>query len=158
MVISWRYGRKSPGDCYDDATLPSTAMSRFTDEHRRLFDEQLELVLAELPPLVKKLMDDVPLVVDDFPSPEIMRRARVCHPGQLCGLYTGIPLIHRSVDQSGVPSDVIHLFRLGILNESRCKGAIEVDELRRQIRKTILHEYGHHHGLTERDLRELGYG
>jgi predicted Zn-dependent protease with MMP-like domain len=31
-------------------------------------------------------------------------------------------------------------------------------KLRQQIRKTILHEYGHHVGLTERDLRELGYG
>jgi predicted Zn-dependent protease with MMP-like domain len=133
-------------------------MTRFTDEHRHLFDEQLELVLAELPAQVKKLMDDVPLVVDDLPSPEIMRRARVRHPGQLCGLYTGIPLIHRSVVHWGVPSDVILIFRLGILNESRRRGSVDVDELRRQIRKTILHEYGHHYGLTERDLRELGYG
>jgi predicted Zn-dependent protease with MMP-like domain len=133
-------------------------MTRFSDEHRRLFDEQLELVLAELPPLVKKLMDDVPMVVDDYPSPEIMRRARVRHLSELCGLYTGIPLIHRSVEHSGVPSDVIHIFRLGILSQARRGGAIDVEELQRQIRKTILHEYGHHHGLTERDLRELGYG
>jgi predicted Zn-dependent protease with MMP-like domain len=133
-------------------------MPPFTEELRQLFDEQLDHVLAELPPEVKKLMDDVPMVVDDYPSPEIMRRARVRHRSQLCGLYTGIPLIHRSVQHSGVPSDVIHIFRLGILGQSRRRGAIDVDELRLQIRKTILHEYGHHHGLTERDLRELGYG
>ena len=128
------------------------------DEIRQLFDEQLELVLAELPPQVKKLMDDVPLVVEDYPSAEVMRRTRVRHRSQLCGLYTGIPLIHRSVDHSGVPSDVIHIFRLGIMSQSRRNGAIDPAELRREIRKTILHEYGHHHGLTERDLRELGYG
>ena len=34
----------------------------------------------------------------------------------------------------------------------------QIDALREQIRRTILHEYGHHVGLSERDLRELGYG
>jgi predicted Zn-dependent protease with MMP-like domain len=133
-------------------------MAHFTAELRQLFDEQLELVLAELPELVKKLMNDVPMVVEDYPSDAIMRRARVRHRSHLCGLYTGIPLIHRSVEHSGVPSDVIHIFRLGILGQARRNGQIDTAELRKQIRKTILHEYGHHHGLTERDLRELGYG
>lgn len=128
------------------------------DELRQLFDEQLELVLADMPPRVNELLNEVPLVVEDYPSPEVMRRMRVRHRGQLCGLYTGIPLIHRSVQQSGVPSDVIHIYRLGILGQARRRGAIDSAELRKQIRMTILHEYGHHHGLTERDLRELGYG
>jgi len=128
------------------------------EELRELFDEQLDVVLAELPAEVKKLMDDVPMVVDDFPSPELMKRAKVRHRSQLCGLYTGIPLTRRSVNDWGVPSDVIHIFRLGILSQARHRGGIDEDELRNQIRKTILHEYGHHHGLSERDLRELGYG
>ena len=128
------------------------------DELREEFDAELEHVLAELPPLVKQLMDDVPLVVEDYPSLEIMRRAGVRHRSELCVLYTGITLIHRIVEHSGVPSDVIHLFHLGILSQSRRRGEIDKAELREQIRKTILHEYGHHHGLTERDLRKLGYG
>jgi predicted Zn-dependent protease with MMP-like domain len=133
-------------------------MREFPDEFRQLFDEQLEAVMAELPDAVTKLMDDVPMVVDDFPSAELMRRARVRHAGQLCGLYTGIPLTKRSVNDWGVPSDVVHIFRLGILGQSRRRGGIDVERLKHEIRKTILHEYGHHHGLTERDLRELGYG
>ncbi len=129
------------------------------DELRHFFDEQLEVVLAELPQQVKDLMNDVPMVVEDYPSDQVMRKMRVRHRGQLCGLYTGIPLIHRSVEQWGVPSDVIHLFRQGILGQARRRdGDVDVAELQKQIRKTILHEYGHHHGLTERDLRELGYG
>jgi predicted Zn-dependent protease with MMP-like domain len=133
-------------------------MQAFPDKYRQLFDDQLDAVLAELPAEVTKLMDDVPMVVDDFPSPELLRRAKVRHPSHLFGLYTGIPLTKRSVNDSGVPSDVVHIFRLGLLGHSRRHGRIDTDELRRQIRKTILHEYGHHHGLTERDLRELGYG
>ena len=128
-------------------------------EIRNFFDAQLEQVLAELPAQVQELIDKVPMVVEDFPSPEVMRRMRVRQRGALLGLYTGIPITKRSVEQWGVPSDVIYLFREGILGEARARdGRIDESELRRQIRKTILHEYGHHHGLTERELRKLGYG
>jgi predicted Zn-dependent protease with MMP-like domain len=128
-------------------------------EHRKIFDEELETVLHDLPQQVQDFMQNVPLVVEDYPSPEVMRRMRVRHRSELCGLYTGIPLINRSINHWGVPSDVIHIYRLGIMSQSRsADGSINAEALRRQIRFTILHEYGHHVGLTERDLRELGYG
>jgi predicted Zn-dependent protease with MMP-like domain len=128
-------------------------------ELRELFDEQLELVLAELPQQVKDFMNDVPLVVEDYPSREVMRRMRVRHRSHLCGLYTGIPLIKRSVNDWGVPSDVIHIYRLGIFSAAGARPSnVDEAELRNEIRRTILHEYGHHVGLTERDLRKFGYG
>jgi predicted Zn-dependent protease with MMP-like domain len=128
-------------------------------EIRQLFDEQLEIVLAALPQQVQEFMKEVPLVVEDYPSREVMRRTRVRHRSHLCGLYTGIPRIKRSIDQSGVPSDVIHIYRLGILSQARAvEGTIDEAKLREEIRRTILHEYGHHVGLSESDLRRLGYG
>jgi predicted Zn-dependent protease with MMP-like domain len=124
-----------------------------------LFDAQLELVLPELPEQVRSFMDKVPLVVEDYPSREVMRRMRIQHPSHLCGLYTGIPLIERSIEHWGTPSDVIHIYRLGILGLARNRaGRFDEAELRNQIRRTILHEYGHHVGLSERELRALGYG
>ena len=132
---------------------------RMNAETRKFFDEHLEVVLAELPQQVKDFMEKVPLFVEDYPSSEVMRRMRIRHPANLLGLYTGIPLIKRSINHSGVMSDVIHIYRLGILSQSRTRdGGFDEAELRKQIRRTILHEYGHHVGLTERDLRELGYG
>jgi len=128
-------------------------------ELRRFFDEQVEVVVAELPQQVKDFMEDVPLFVEDYPSADVMRRMRIRHPSHLYGLYTGIPLIKRSIAHSGVMSDVIHIYRLGILGYARTfDGHLDEAELRKQIRRTILHEYGHHVGLTERDLRKLGYG
>jgi predicted Zn-dependent protease with MMP-like domain len=128
-------------------------------ELRDIFDEQLERVLPELPQQVRDFMENVPLVVEDYPSPDIMRRVGVRHRSALCGLYTGIPLIKRSINDWGVLSDVIHIFRQGILSQARSpSGHIDNEELRKQIRFTILHEYGHHVGLSERDLRALGYG
>src|SRR5215212_7288961 len=128
-------------------------------EIRQFFDEHVEFVLAELPQQVMDFMEKVPLVVEDYPSQEVMRRMRIRHPSHLYGLYTGVPLIKRSVDQAPVMSDVIHIYRLGILGLARNRtGGFEEAKLRHQIRRTILHEYGHHVGLTERDLRRLGYG
>jgi predicted Zn-dependent protease with MMP-like domain len=128
-------------------------------EWRQLFDEQVELVLADLPQEVLDFMNDVPMVVEDYPSREIMRRMRIRHPAHLYGLYTGIPLIKRSVNDSGVPSDVVYIYRLGHLSKSRTRdGGFDTTKLREQVRRTIMHEYGHHVGLTERDLRERGYG
>lgn len=128
-------------------------------ELREFFDKHLEHVLTELPEQVHQFMDTVPLIVEDYPSREVMRRLRIRHRSHLFGLYTGVPLIQRHIDQSGIPSDVIHIFRLGILGQARLPdGSFDEAELRNQIRRTILHEYGHHVGLTERDLRKLGYG
>ena len=128
-------------------------------EIRQFFDEHVEFVVAELPPQVTEFMERVPLFVEDYPSPQVMRKMRIRHPANLLGLYSGVPLIERSVDQTRMMSDVIHIYRLGILSQSRSRdGGFDETELRRQIRKTILHEYGHHVGLSERELRQLGYG
>ena len=125
---------------------------------REYFDEQLELVLAGLPQQVHELLDEVPMIVEDYPSPQIMRKMGVRRRGDLCGLYTGIPLTDRSVEHSGVLSDAVHIFREGILSMATDRrGRIDEEELRRQIRITILHELGHHHGFDEDDLEALGY-
>jgi predicted Zn-dependent protease with MMP-like domain len=116
-------------------------------------------VLAELPREVHDFMSKVPMVVEDYPSREMMRRSKIRRPSHLYGLYTGIPLTKRSVNDWGVISDTVHIFRLAHLTHARARdGGIDTAKLRKQIRHTILHEYGHHVGLTERDLRELGYG
>jgi predicted Zn-dependent protease with MMP-like domain len=76
----------------------------------------------------------------------------------LLGLYTGISLLDRSVNDWGQPSPVVQIYRLGILSQSRKRDGFDEAALREIIRRTILHEYGHHVGLTEADLDRLGYG
>jgi predicted Zn-dependent protease with MMP-like domain len=126
---------------------------------RRRFDLQVERVLAELPPLIHDLLEKVPLHVEDHPSEEVMERRGVAYLDELCGLYTGIPLGERSILHSGTLPDVVTIYREGILTAaSDRQGRIRVKELRKQIRITILHELGHHHGMTEKELRALGYG
>ena len=126
---------------------------------RRRFDEQLEWVLRRLPPMVHELIEKVPLHVEDHPSAETMAKMGVRFREQLCGLYTGIPLPERSVHHSGTLPDVVTIYREGILSAARgARGRVGTDRLRDEIRKTVLHELAHHHGLDEDELRELGYG
>jgi predicted Zn-dependent protease with MMP-like domain len=125
---------------------------------RKRFDEILEQVLAELPDAVHKILDEVPLIVEDHPSPEVMKEMDVRAHDELCGLHDGIPLTepeHRSWRSQ--PEGIL-IFRAGIMSMARnARGKISRSELRRQIRITILHEVGHHYGLSEEDLKELGY-
>ena len=129
------------------------------DPHLRdYFDSVLEEVADRLPAQARALLDEVAMYVEDHPAPEMLREFGITHRAGLCGLYTGIPLNKRSVHHSGVLSDVIHIFREGVLSmASDHRGNIDERELRRQIRITILHELGHHFGMTEAELEELGY-
>ncbi|MHB0959822.1 MAG: metallopeptidase family protein [Pirellulaceae bacterium] len=127
-------------------------------ESRRHFDRLLDEVLSEMPEQVHRLLDEVTLYVEDYPSREIMRQLGITDRGQLCGLYTGIPLGSRSVEHSGILSDCVHIYREGILDlATDRRGRLSEKELRRQIRLTVLHELGHYHGMDEEELSELGY-
>lgn len=118
---------------------------RLPSDLRDYFDELVAEVLETLPDDVRATLDIVPLVVEDFPTAAILRTVAANDPDELQGLYTHLP-------------PTIHLFRRGILLlASDEQGEIDEEELFEQIRVTILHEVGHHRGLDEGEVGELGY-
>lgn len=125
---------------------------------RERFDRLLESVLAELPPSIHALLEETPLVVEDYPSDDIMDEMGLEYIDELCGLYTGIPLSEPESRSHRSLPDRVMLFREGVLSAAAdSSGHIATPELRRQMKITVLHEIGHHHGLSEDDLRKLGY-
>jgi predicted Zn-dependent protease with MMP-like domain len=134
---------------------------------RERFDRLFEEELDALPESIRDLLDQAPVVLEDRPSRRLLEEMGLDPElDDLCGLHSGVPLTERSVNDSGVMPDVIHLFREGIVDEA---GGWEEDEdeegafggeeaVRREIRITLLHEIGHHFGLDEDDLERLGYG
>ena len=137
-----------------------------TAAERRRFDEQLEAVLATLPPRLHALLEEAPLIVEDHPSPALCAELDIGPDDIICGLHSGTPLTERSVEQHGELPDTIHLFRDGILDhaggwdrvlddDGTWRGGD--DDIIREIRTTLLHEIGHHFGLDEDELTELGY-
>ncbi len=123
-----------------------------TGRERRRFDELLETVLSALPRRLKTLLDEAPLIVEDHPSPALRRELGLESDDVLCGLHSGTPLTERSIEQPDELPETIHLFREGILAH-----AGEWQHVHHEIRITLLHEIGHHFGLDEDDLAELGY-
>ena len=123
-----------------------------TDDERRLFDDVLETVLEALPPRFQALLAAAPVIVEDRPSARLLGELGLGPDDLLCGLHSGTPVTERSVEQITELPETIHLFREGILDL-----AGDWDQLHREIRITLLHEIGHHFGLDEDDLAELGY-
>ena len=146
-----------------------------TDEERERFDLLLEDAIGTLPAHVRQLIEHVPVVVLDCPTPEMVRSLKkdgTLEPEadglDLCGLHTGVAITERSVEDPGGwgPQSVlegsgpeqIHLFRIGILDLAGGWEQPNADqEVYEVIRITLLHEVGHHFGLDEEDLDELGY-
>ncbi len=135
-----------------------------TDPERERFDALFEEALEQLPDRLRALLDEIPVVLDDRPAPELLRSMGLPEDELLCGLHTGVALTERSVEHSGVPTDVIQLFREGIIDTAGgwTPGDDETDEdvddaVYEEIMITLLHEIGHHFGLDEDDLESLGY-
>jgi predicted Zn-dependent protease with MMP-like domain len=139
-----------------------------TRGERERFDVILEQVLASLPPRIRALLDEAPVIVEDRPSREMLDAMGIDEEDEfICGLHTGTPLTERSVTHQSDLPEMIHLFREGIVDEAggwerwvdddgvECGGE---ERVAREIRITLLHEIGHHFGLEEDDLEELGYG
>jgi predicted Zn-dependent protease with MMP-like domain len=115
------------------------------------FYELVERALEELPPELIKLLDNVAIVVDDWPEYSTPLVPGESHEG-LYGLYEGVPLTERAAGYYGFLPDKITIFR----------GPLERDfppgELEEQVRITVVHEIAHHFGFDEARLEELGWG
>jgi len=113
---------------------------------RRLVSEALELIPAEFRPY----LENVEIVVEDWPSENLLAALGVPEDEGLYGLYTGTPLTERHFDHADLPDRII-LYR-GALSED----FPDPDELRREVALTVLHEIAHHFGIDEERLEELG--
>ena len=119
-----------------------------------LSPEEFEQVIAEaiesLPDEFKSKLDNVDVVVEAVPPPAVLKKTP---KGRLIlGLYQGVPKKRRTSHYGLVLPDKISIFKKNIeaISSSR-------EEIYTRIRKTLLHEIGHHFSLTDRDLRRIGW-
>ncbi len=101
----------------------------------------VEEALDGLPPRLGRLMRNVAVVVDEDGG-----------DGSLLGLYEGVPLTERTSHYSMVMPDRITIFRRAILSISYTE-----DDVVEQVRRTVVHEVGHHFGIDDHRLHELGW-
>ena len=121
------------------------------NERSQDFYDLVERALDGLPPELSRLLDNVAIVVDEWPE----YSTPLVSDGQgetLYGLYEGVPLTERGAGYYGVLPDKITIFRGPLERDFRTA------ELEEQVRITVVHEIAHYFGFDEDRLEELGWG
>jgi predicted Zn-dependent protease with MMP-like domain len=119
---------------------------------KQLFGELVEQALVNVPEPFAGYLEEVAVEVRVRPTRKQLKQAGLGEEDLLLGLYVGHPLTERSVLESGRLPDLILIFQEDIELVSDSEG-----DLIREIRTTVLHEIGHHFGMGEEDLSDLGY-
>ena len=115
------------------------------------FDSLVEESLRELPEPIRKKLEEVPVLVEDLPTRQVLTAEEPPLTPDLLGLFVGRHLLERShLDVPGAPG-AIFLFRRNLL-----RACLDRDELKREVTTTVRHEVGHLLGLDEDDLEGWG--
>jgi predicted Zn-dependent protease with MMP-like domain len=125
--------------------MEERSQNTYTDEE---IQKMVEEILDELPLDVKEAVKDVLIHIEDLPTSELRKGTRL--PRTMLGLYVGTPISRQhSIGGFSFPPQIF-LFRKNI---ERFGGSRH--DLRFALRETLLHEIGHHLGLSESQVREL---
>lgn len=110
------------------------------------FEALVAKALDAMPDEFASLLDNIAVVVEDQADAEVLADVGLEHPDELLGLYQGIPLTERDSSFAALPDQVV-IYRLPIV--AICRDRREVI---REVRDTLVHEIGHHFGLSDDDM------
>ena len=108
--------------------------------------------LARLPAQFAEHLGDVVLLVEEFADDELLAEMGIEDPFALTGVYEGVPLHEKSIADSGRLPDRIRLFRAPILDEWIARGDESLEHL---VAHVLVHEVGHHFGLSDEAMHAL---
>jgi predicted Zn-dependent protease with MMP-like domain len=119
---------------------------------RKQFERLVEAAYARIPERFRDALENVQIIVEDWPDPELMEEVTGDPDDVLYGLFAGTPLTERHLDDIAPLPAVIHLYQGPLEQDFRGKR-----ELVRQIEITLVHEIAHFLGFDEEKLEEYGY-
>lgn len=115
------------------------------------FEQWVAEALEALPEAFRTRLENVEIVVEDWPDRRTMRLAGVRSPADLLGFYHGVPLTRRTSHYMLVLPDKISIYRQPI--RMRCRTP---EEARAMVARTLRHEIAHYFGIDDRRLEEIG--
>jgi predicted Zn-dependent protease with MMP-like domain len=119
---------------------------------RSQFDALVESALRKIPGRFRDALENVEIVVEDWPDPDLMEEVTGDPDGLVYGLFTGKPITDRRFDDWGDLPSIIYLFRCPLEEDFP-----DPKELAREVEITLVHEIAHFMGLDEEILKEYGY-
>jgi predicted Zn-dependent protease with MMP-like domain len=138
-----------PGGALQSAHAIDHALAPSLDDFARLADQAVQ----GLPTAFRELAVDVIFRIEDFASDEVLGELEITDPFELTGLYHGVDLLRRSVlDAGGELGPLVYLYRRPILDEWCERGDIRLVDL---ITHVLVHEIGHHFGLSDDDIDRI---
>ena len=117
---------------------------------REKFYNLVMKAIDELPPEFQDRLENVDVIVEDWPSPAQLVRSNIKSRFGLLGLYEGVPHLRRGPGYGMVLPDKITIFRKPI--EARCHSWQEVEQ---EVAKVVRHEIAHHFGIDDHKLRMI---
>ena len=114
------------------------------------FEELVRQALSALPAQFRERIDNVDVLVEDWPSEHVAQEMGLADDETLYGLYQGVPLTDREGYNLTLP-DTITIYQGPI--EEDCASEAEVLA---QVRETVVHEVAHHFGISDEQLEEWG--
>lgn len=117
---------------------------------QKAFEKLVSRAIDAIPPLYYQKLNNVAFVVEDEPSDEQRRKLELNCYQTLYGLYEGIPLTKRGSNYNLVLPDKITIFRLPIIQRAN-----DLEEVARQVHKTVWHEVAHYYGLDHKRIHAL---
>ena len=114
-----------------------------------------EAAFHALPEGFRKLAGDVLFRVEDFAAEDVLADLGIEDPFELTGLYQGLDLTRRSVFDPAPQPSMVFLYRRPILDEWAAHGEITLEEL---VSHVLVHEIGHHFGLSDADIEAVETG
>jgi predicted Zn-dependent protease with MMP-like domain len=115
------------------------------------FEEIAATAYRRLPSRFRELTGDLLIRVEDFPTDDVLASLGIDSAFDLLGLYQGVDLAHKSVFDSGSIPDMVFLYRRPILDY----WAEHEDSLGHIITHVLVHEIGHHFGLSDADMERI---
>jgi predicted Zn-dependent protease with MMP-like domain len=117
---------------------------------REAFQRYVDEALATIPPKFREALQNIAIVVEDVPTPDLLADVGIEPPDTLLGLYQGTPLTERPWAHGNALPDKITIFQLPIEEASE-----DEDDLVVAIGETLIHEIGHYFGLSEEEIAAI---
>lgn len=117
---------------------------------RAAFEALVNEAFQSIPAGFRKRLQNVAVMVEDEPEPELLAEMEIEPPDSLYGLYHGTPLPERTWGFGNNLPDRITLYQWPI--EEDCD---DEDEIRAVIGETLIHEVGHYFGMSEEEIEEI---
>ena len=119
---------------------------------RGAFETLISDAIRDLPEEFRSKLENVAIIVQDYPSEELLDQVGLPPGHTLFGLYEGVPLTKRGFFEAPLYPDRILIFQRAI--EDECDSS---DEIKEELKITLVHEIAHFFGMDDDYLEEIGY-